>query len=399
MLGNKVLILDDERAVATTVARAVESLSFEAIVAESAEHFFELLTQYEPEFVIIDLSMPDMDGVEVLIELESLQCRSKIIILSGLGAAVMSAAIRSAREHNLITLGCLGKPFLLNDLKTLLNKKPEFDDSWPKPSDSAVQTSEPSYEELRQAIEQGELFVVYQPKILRGSGEIAGFEALVRWKHPERGLIFPDDFIPIAENSDLIDPLTFYVVDEALQWYSKHFSSSSIQLSINVSARNLRNVDFADRLAAMCHSYKFDLSRLICEITETSVMDDSVKALTVLTRIRIKGMQLSLDDFGTGYSSMQQLMQLPFSEIKIDKSFVFSVFESDSSLSVVESVLALGAKLGLRTSAEGIENQEVLQHLSDLGCDMLQGYFIARPMNGEQALEWVSNYQPHKLFR
>lgn len=206
----------------------------------------------------------------------------------------------------------------------------------------------------------------------------------------------PDDFIPLAESSELINLLTDYVATEALQWYSKHLSDTDIHLAINISARNLKESSFADKLSDMCKQHSFDPNKLICEITETSMMEDVPGSLELLTRLRLKGFQLSIDDFGTGFSSMQQLVRLPFSEIKIDKSFVLNSSHSSESLSVVKSIIELGKRLELRSSAEGVEDEEALRGLREMGCDLLQGYHIARPMAGDMTLEWLKNYTPNK---
>jgi len=391
-----VLVLDDEISVAKTVAATIEKIGFEAIVSTQADDFFHLYEQHKPGYLVLDLLMPDMDGVEVLVELAKRNCQAKIVILSGVNNSILEAARRSATEHSLNVLGVATKPFVFERLRKLLVQDANstaLDKNEKYVREESVKVTQ---DELTLALTRKELFVVYQPKVSCVSGSVSGFEALVRWQHPQRGMIMPEDFIPLAEASELINLLTDYVVTEALQWYSKHLSDTDIDLAINISARSLRESSFADKLSDMCEQHSFNPNKLICEITETSMMEDVPGSLELLTRLRLKGFQLSIDDFGTGFSSMQQLVRLPFSEIKIDKVFVVNSSHSGESLSVVKSIIELGKRLKLRSSAEGVEDGETLRGLSEMGCDLLQGYHIARPMAGDMTLEWLKNYIPKK---
>jgi EAL domain-containing protein (putative c-di-GMP-specific phosphodiesterase class I)/AmiR/NasT family two-component response regulator len=393
-----VLILDDEVSVANAVAATIEKIGFEAIVSTQADDFFRLYELHKPSYLVLDLLMPNMDGVEVFVELSKRKCQAKIIILSGVDNSILEAAKRSATEHSLSVLGIATKPFVFERLRSLLASDASKVELGKNQRNGFAEPIKISQNDLELALERKELFVVYQPKIVGRCGSVAGFEALVRWQHPQRGLVMPDDFIPLAESSGLINPLTDYVVDEALQWFSKHLSGTDIHLAINVSAKNLEVSSFADKLAGMCRQYDYSTNRLICELTETSMMEDTPDSLGLLTRLRLKGIQLSIDDFGTGFSSMQQLVRLPFSEVKIDKSFVLNAFDSNESLSVVKSIIELSKRLELRSSAEGVEDMESLRRLCGMGCDLLQGYFIARPMAGDLALQWLKNHDPQKYL-
>ena len=231
--------------------------------------------------------------------------------------------------------------------------------------------------------------MAYQPKIECKSGAMAGFEALVRWNHPDRGIIMPDDFIPLTEETGLIDALTVQVFDQSLEWFSQSFPDSDLKLSLNISAKSLVDIQLADNLSALCQRFQIGTERIILELTESSAMTDSMLSLDLLTRLRVKGFQLSIDDFGTGYSSMLQLVRLPFSEIKVDRSFVMQAHQFKESRTVIKSIIDLGRSLGLIVAAEGVEDLKTLDYLNRLGCDLAQGYFIARPMPGEAARSWV----------
>lgn len=400
MKDKVVLILDDEYSVARTAALAVEKIGYEVLVSTAATEFFCLLEKHKPDYILLDLLMPDMDGVEVFIELAKRSSTAKIIILSGAETTILHAARITAIEHHLNVLGVVAKPYILDSLRQLLLQDSEDSLNRFVVADEhkiAGEVNDPSYIELFLALQRSELFVVYQPKISCQSGEVVGFEALVRWQHPLRGLVMPDHFIPLAEASDLINPLTRYVASEAFDWFAENFLDSEMHLAINVSARNLMTPNFADELAFLCLEHNVDTRRIVCEITETSMMEDSLDFLDALTRLRLKGLQLSIDDFGTGFSSMERLAHLPFSEIKVDKSFVLQSSESLGARSVIESIIDLGKAIGLRSSAEGVEDWTSVKMLRDLNCDILQGYFISKPMTHDVALQWMRDYDPTKF--
>ena len=242
--------------------------------------------------------------------------------------------------------------------------------------------------ELTSAFETNALSLVYQPKIDLKTRTLAGVEALIRWSHPEHGPISPADFIPLAEESDVIDDLTSWVADQALAqariWSDLGFEGS---MALNVSARNLNKVQFPDMLAEICARHSFTADRVVVEITETA-SQQILKLLDTLTRLRLKGFRLALDDFGIGFSSMAQLQQLPFSELKIDRSFVGKMVEAEDCLIITRAIINLGHELGLKVVAEGVESAEALERLVQLGCDTAQGYHIGRPTTaaGIQAL-------------
>lgn len=404
MLEKRLLILDDDLMVGGTIALIAESAGWDCKATDEPQVFFAHLDAWQPTHIVLDLVMPKMDGVEVMVELSRRACAAQIIISSGVGSRVLDAASRSAAEHDLNIVGILSKPFKPSMLHALLSI--DVSSSARKLFGLATgQSFGPGSDpddgvvcevELLRAIEQGELFLVYQPKINCVTNAPVGFEALVRWRHPRRGLIMPNDFIPLAERSGLIEPLTDMVVEKSLNWFAAHFADGDMQLSINISAINLKNLMLADRMAAQCVRVGMAPGNLICELTETSTMEDPVASLDLLTRLRLKGFLLSIDDFGTGFSSMLQLVRLPFSEIKIDKSFVMTALQSAESRAVIRSVVELGQSLSLSTSAEGVEQPRVLELLRSLGCDRAQGYLIARPMEPATALDW---YYDHQIAR
>ncbi|MEO8517620.1 MAG: EAL domain-containing protein [Dermatophilaceae bacterium] len=233
--------------------------------------------------------------------------------------------------------------------------------------------------DLRRALDSGELLLHYQPKVSLTSGEVLGVEALVRWQHPERGLVFPDEFIPLAENTGLMNRLTKYVLNAALAQARTWIDAGRpLSIAVNLSARDLHEERFAEVVAELLARHEVPAHLLELEVTETAIMTDPPRARAMLERLSALGIRLSLDDFGAGYTSLSQLTSLPIDEIKIDRSFVMTMAEDPSNALIVRSLVDLGHSLGLTLVAEGVETEGVLQVLAALGCDVAQGYHLSR---------------------
>ncbi len=234
---------------------------------------------------------------------------------------------------------------------------------------------------LRRALERDELVLHYQPKADLATGQIRSVEGLVRWQHPEHGLLGPGEFIPLAERTGLIHPLTRWVLaaalDQAARWQR---AGLHLSVAVNISTRCLLDPTFPDQVASQLTAWQLPSKLLLLEITESAVMADPARALEVLGRLHTLGVGLAVDDFGTGYSSMAYLKELPVDELKIDRSFVIQMADSPSDAVIVRSTIDLGHNLGLRVVAEGVETQHAWQELSTLGCDVAQGYYLGRPM-------------------
>jgi diguanylate cyclase len=251
--------------------------------------------------------------------------------------------------------------------------------------------------ELRRAIDTGQLVLHYQPKVDTQTGRLLGVEALVRWQHPTHGLIPPGDFLPLAEHTGLITPLTHYVLEAALrQCRAWQQAGHELGVAVNISARRMLDRAFPDEVASLLATLEVPARLLLLEITESTMMADPQHALEVLSRLHQMGVQLSIDDFGTGYSSMAHLKNLPVDELKVDRSFVSHMTGSTSDAVIVRSTVDLGRNLGLRVVAEGVEDQTTLQELNKLGCDAIQGYYISRPVPADELLTWVKQ-QPATL--
>ncbi|HEX3300228.1 MAG TPA: EAL domain-containing protein [Actinomycetota bacterium] len=245
--------------------------------------------------------------------------------------------------------------------------------------------------DLRKAIDDGTLTVAYQPMIDLSRSAIVGVEALLRWTHPTQGAIGPDVFIPLAEHSGLIGRITTYVLEAAAgQAHTWQGAGLDLTVSVNLSVRDLQRAGLAAAVADALERHGVPADRLRLEITEGSVMDQPERALATLGELAAVGVGLSVDDFGTGYSSLAYLQRLPVNELKIDRSFVLGLAESSSDGEIVRSTVGLGHNLGLSIVAEGVEDESSLTFLREVGCDIVQGFFIAKPMSAESLTEWAT---------
>ena len=244
--------------------------------------------------------------------------------------------------------------------------------------------------ELRQAIANNELVLHFQPKIDFSAAQVSGVEALVRWQHPVHGLMAPDTFIPLAEQTGLIKPLTKWVLKTALrqceEWYR---AGISLAMSINVSAISIQDSEFPDQMAKILEDFDVPISQIELEITETAVMSEPVRAVECIRKLSALGFQIAIDDFGTGYSSMAYLRELLVAKIKIDKSFVKDMASNHNDAVIVRSTVELGHNLGLKVVAEGVEDQAAWDKLKGLGCDSAQGYYMSRPLPSVDFLAWL----------
>jgi EAL domain-containing protein (putative c-di-GMP-specific phosphodiesterase class I) len=246
--------------------------------------------------------------------------------------------------------------------------------------------------DLRQAIENGSLELYYQPMVDIRTTKVSCVEALVRWRYPDLDLTSPDKFIHVAEQCGLIHPLTRWVlhraVEQCAQWRRAGFL---FDVSVNLSVMNLHEPDFVDYVMNTLHQWEVEPSWISLELTESAVMSDPNHALEVLSRLDAMGVRISIDDFGTGYSSLAYLKRLPVDEIKIDRSFVIDMKLDNNDAVIVRSTIDLAHNMSLRVVAEGVENPETLRLLTSLGCDVVQGFFVSRPLPYDELVRWLSN--------
>lgn len=247
--------------------------------------------------------------------------------------------------------------------------------------------------ELRNAIDENQLRLYYQPKVKMDTQEVIGFEALVRWQHPKHGLLLPDEFIPLAELGELIQPLTLWVINNAIkdrQKWRRH--GLEYDVAVNVSVRSLQDLNIVEKIKHCLNSNDLSPQHLEAEITESAIMTDPVRALETLNGISELGIRIAIDDYGTGYSSLAYLKKLPLNYLKIDKSFVLDMKANENDALIVRSTIKLAHNLGLKVIAEGVESKDFWDMLEVLGCDYAQGYFISKPIPDGDVIEWGNNW-------
>ncbi len=384
MTTPRLTIIDDEVDLLDFISLVAEQSNFSVDKYTDANLFMEQ-NKNDSDVIILDLMMPNVDGIEIIRYLASTSSRAQLILMSGFDKSVLHSAQELAKEQKLNFAGCLSKPFRANELHKFLSELTIT----PLSSSKQKSNQPPSVNELQTAIKNHELIMHYQPKVALNDDNYLSVEALVRWQHPQRGLISPDMFIPLAEKNNLIDDLTWEVFHQVLSQSKKWMNQNlSIKIAINMSAITLKDLDLPGKMMSLLNQYNLQPTQIILEVTETALMQELIKSLDILTRLRMKGFQLSIDDFGTGYSSLVQLHRIPFSELKIDSSFVMKMSEEPEALAIVETVVLLGHKLGMKVVAEGVETQENLNQLKNMRCDIAQGYFISKPKPAEEITQW-----------
>lgn len=377
-----VLAIDDEPAFLEIIRKVAKSASFEATVTTDPGVFRSGLSTQPPSVVFIDLQMPECDGIEILHVLANVQCCAKIILMSGFDARVLGMAREIGLDLKLDMGEPLRKPIRPAELRQIL-------------SSLRRKVFQADVAGLKEALDLGHLELFYQPLVTLATGQTIGFEALVRWRHPEFGIVPPDLFIALAERGGLINPLTERVLDlAAAQISSWRMLGIDTFVSVNVSAANIV-AELPDQLVRLCTRHDIPPRLLRIELTESAAMGNHALMLQVLTRVRLKGFQLAIDDFGTGYSSLVQLHRLPFTELKIDQSFVRGMADSEEANVIVGAIINLGHSLHLELIAEGIETEDLMKRLIAMGCQTGQGYYFSRPMPASQVPDWLAQHPPH----
>ena len=387
-LDLSVLVVDDEAGVRLALAKLLRRLGVAHVdVASDAKDALRLITIADRpvDLVICDLSMPSADGLVCLRWLADLARRPAVLLVSGHDHLLLESARRLGESLHLRILAAEQKPVSVETLTRLLASMRTVVDQ-PDATASRVLTAE----EIAHALEADWFEAWFQPKFHVGLGRVTAVEALVRLRHPERGLIEPKSFIAIAESAGLIRALTEVVLASATEWSCRwRRAGHGLSVAVNLSKAGLTDLSFPDRALQLCAAQGIAPADVTFELTESSLASEATVLLDIAARLRLKGFKLSLDDFGTGYSSLAELRSLPFHEIKLDRQFVQAAGHDARSLGILRSSVTLAEELGLATVAEGVEDESMLQLVSGLGCQYVQGYYIARPMPASEILPWL----------
>ena len=389
----QVYLIDDEPDILQILRDVVELCGLEAHCFSQADDFIKEIQCFEgSNILILDLQMPKIDGIEVIRHLAKMENSPELILMSGQDSAVLSAAENLAVAHTLVVRGTLEKPLSIARLRSLLELQTAIRRT-NLTEDLKSAARDVSVEELREALDLDQFVLRYQPKeefAVTGASKYSA-ECLVRWQHPTQGLIYPDRFIAVIERQGWMPDLTTIVFNQAIRQQRRWQKDGlQINISINVSASDITSLTLPETISRLLADNELDTTTITLEVTESELMGELTTSLDVLTRLRLKGVRLSIDDFGTGYSSLLQLFRMPFSELKIDRSFVSKMVVDMEALAIVKACILLGEQFNMRTVAEGVEDRATKELLAELGCQVVQGYFIAKPMAAEDLRPWLA---------
>lgn len=336
------------------------------------------------DIVISDLDMPGMDGMALIRNIAERDRAISLIVVSAADSALIGAVETMARAYGVTLLGSIQKPLIAKKLQPLIEGRAHLF------APHEARHLEFSRSEIAAGLRAGQFETYFQPKVEIQGGGMRGAEALVRWRHPDKGVISPAHFIDVIEEGGLTDTLLEKVARDAmancLEW---QHNGHAMTVAVNLSPKSLADIALADRMLSLAQEADFDPHHLVLEVTESAATQDIGRELEILSRLRTRGFGLSIDDYGTGYSSMKKLARVPFTELKIDRIFVKRSLTQPSSRAMVESSLELAHKLGISAVAEGVETRDEWSLLRELGCTLAQGYFIAPPMCASDFTDWI----------
>lgn len=386
LAGLTVMVLEDSQLDLEVACSALQRMGVDHVIScSNGQEALQYIYGKAPDIIICDLNLPVLDGISFLRLAAQAGYTGAVIILSSADKSVLKATENLVKAFGLHLLASLRKPFVEADMFAALGQQMPANPAQTYLSKMAVL----SLSELRQGLADNALELVFQPKISLSSRRVVGAECLARWRHPQRGLLGPVAFVSVVESHGLIDCMTRTILQKsAHQLKEWQAAGQELKLSVNLSMDNLVQLDLPEEFEEIVQSEGMKPSQFILELTETRLMDNLTVSLEILTRLRLKGFGLSIDDFGTGFSTMENLKQLPFTELKVDRAFVNGAANDIEAQAILSSSIQLGKIFHLNLVAEGVENQQDWDHIIDSGCDEAQGFFIAQPMPAEQFVAW-----------
>jgi EAL domain-containing protein (putative c-di-GMP-specific phosphodiesterase class I)/DNA-binding NarL/FixJ family response regulator len=384
------LVVDDDADQRYLLAHTLERMGMAAVAdVASGGAALDVLerTDTHVDIVITDLQMPGVDGMELIRHIGERSLPVSVILVSALDGVLLGSAATMTQAYGVRIIGAIEKPVTQEKLFAVLRGYQPVPSAAEAPSD---RTFEPRPDEVLAAIAAGQFEPFFQPKVELATGRVTGAEALARWRHPAYGILGPETFLPPLTLAGYLDDLSWIMLAtsalEAGRWRD---AGLHLCVSVNVSSTSLADPGYADAVTQIVVGQGLEPSEMILEVTETEAIRNVATALENLTRLRMKGFRLAIDDYGVGYSSMQELSRMPFNELKIDRSFVAAAVASEKNRMMIGHTVDVAHLLGLKTVAEGVQSRAERDLLASLGCDMIQGYFIAEPMDGPEFLRWI----------
>ena len=387
------LVAEDHEFQRSMMVEMLESLGARAVYeAGDGQSAMEITREldYPFDIIVTDIDMPGMDGMAFIRRLGEAKVGASLIITSSLDRSLLDTIETMSAAYGMRLLGTVEKPATPERFAEMIALHWQ---AKPNPERLKLSVSVFNLEEVLAGLRAEEFEPFYQPKIDLRTGRVKGAEALARWRHPSSGIVSPYAFLGLLEESGQISELTWIMLAQAArQCRGWRDDGLDLNVSVNLSVKQLADPAIADAVTWQVTSQGLEPRHMILEITESAAMTDVGRVLENLTRLRMKGFGLSIDDYGTGYSSMQQLTRIPFTELKIDQSFVMHAAHQESSRMILESSLDMARKLGITSVAEGAETREDWNLLRECGCDLAQGFYIARPMEADAFPDWVREW-------
>ncbi|HEY2616714.1 MAG TPA: EAL domain-containing response regulator [Acetobacteraceae bacterium] len=388
----QLVVLDDDEPIAQFMATVAGARGWDARAVTHEAEFQALIRAGQPDAIILDLQLGASDGIEQLRFLHGVGYHGAIVLMSGFDARVLASAEQIGNSLGLSIAAVIEKPARaarVHDVLAAIEQNPSAVASTAAAARPAVRSV--SANDVAEAIDGGRMTLHLQPIVSPNGHAVTGAEALLRWQDPVLGPVAPEQFIAAAEqDAEVIDRLTMWVAENAVAQNRRLAEyGSPIQIGINISSQSLRSLDFPDRMAAVLERMSAPPGAIGLEITESVAMHDLDATTAVLTRLRLKGFTVALDDFGTGHSSLTALRRMPFSTIKIDKSFVGEVETSNDSLTIVRSVIQLARDMRMTSVAEGVPSANAARMLTELGIDGLQGHHFSPPLPFDAFAMWL----------
>ncbi|MEM9531687.1 MAG: EAL domain-containing response regulator [Pseudomonadota bacterium] len=391
-LEQRAVVFDEDGQTRKQIVQALEH--FELGVSP-VQNFDAFKSEIKPSMglVVLDLMSGEVDVVEVIRYLSTIRFRGRLVLVSSADQSVLDAAMKLARLSGVSVTGTIQKPF---STLTLQRHVAQF----VHPQINATSRAGPLAEtEIIDLLKSGALVAHYQPKVDLDSGMVVGVEALARLIHPSKGVLLPEHFPTIlaaGDGADLLNQLMFErVFEDMARW---EHQGAAVPVAVNVSAATLDDLSIPDQLAKAADRFAIPLDLITIELTETSYSDEMLQILDVFTRLRLKGIGLSIDDFGTGYSTRERLADLPFTELKIDRSLIHALGNEAGAIDRIKRCLVTGNQLGLSVVAEGVETTSHIETVRNLGIDLVQGYAVAKPMPAREVVAWVNDYLDQNFF-